>query len=156
MDQRNIATQVVESLRKGIPPQRGVDLYSVGNEKMMEGVKKFHLSGIADRGIIRFISGAWGAGKTHFFRQLREMAFKNGCLVSSVELDVNSAALNKFQSVFAAIIRQIATPSFYAGDTLVEAAPFGTVLRESLSWLATGRHEAENEVPYEQYTKATQ
>lgn len=30
MDQR-IATQVVESLRKGTPPQRGVDLYSVGN-----------------------------------------------------------------------------------------------------------------------------
>src|SRR5690606_14517631 len=32
MDIRIVATQVVESLRNGIPPQRGVDLYSVGNE----------------------------------------------------------------------------------------------------------------------------
>lgn len=154
MDQKIVATQVVESLRKGIPPQRGVDLYSVGNEKLMEGVKKFHLNGIADRGIIRFVSGSWGAGKTHFFRQLREAAFHGDCLVSNVELDVSSAALNKFQSVFAAIVRQIATPSYYAGHATLEAAPFGTVVRESLAWLATGSRQIGDEIPYEQYTKA--
>ena len=55
MDQKIVATQVVESLRKGIPPQRGVDLYSVGNEKLMEGVKKFHLNGIADRFDILYV-----------------------------------------------------------------------------------------------------
>ena len=156
MDQRLIANQVVDKLRTGIPPQRGVDLYSVGNEKLMEGVKKFHLSGVSDRGIIRFVSGSWGAGKTHFFRQLREIAFQNDCLVSNVELDVNSAALNKFQSVFATIIRQIATPSYYAGHTMLEAAPFGTVVRESLAWLATGKREVGDEISYEQYTKSAE
>lgn len=156
MDQKKVATQVVESLRKGIPPQRGVELYSVGNEKLMEGVRKFHLNGIADRGIIRFVSGSWGAGKTHFFRQLREAAFQGDCLVSNVELDNNSAALNKFQSVFAAIVRQIATPSYYAGHATQEAAPFGTVVRESLAWLAMGSRQIGDEIPYEQYTKATE
>lgn len=156
MDKTAISTQVVESLRKGTPPQRGVDLYSVGNEKLIEGVKKYHLTGIAHRGIIRFVSGSWGAGKTHFFRQLREVAFQTDCLVSNVELDVNSAALNKFQSVFAAIVRQIATPSYHAGQSVIEAAPFGTVLRESLAWLAAGRREVGAEVSFEQYTKATQ
>ena len=156
MDQRIIPTQVVESLRKGIPPQRGVELYSVGNENLMDGVRKFHLNGIADRGIIRFISGSWGAGKTHFFRQLREAAFQSNCLVSNVELDVSSAALNKFNSVFSAIIRQIATPSYYAGNTMLEAAPFGTVVRESLAWLAAGSREICDEIPYEQYTRATE
>lgn len=156
MDQKIVATQVVESLRKGIPPQRGVELYSVGNEKLMQGVRKFHLDGIADRGIIRFVSGSWGAGKTHFFRQLREAAFQGDCLVSNVELDVSSAALNKFQSVFAAIVRQIATPSYYAGHATLEAAPFGTVVRESLAWLAMGSRQIGDEIPYEQYTKATE
>jgi hypothetical protein len=123
----------------------------------MNGVKKFHLSGVSERGIIRFISGSWGAGKTHFFRQLRETAFQNNCLVSNVELDVNSAALNKFQSVFSTIVRQIATPSSYdAGNTTPEAAPFGKVVRESLAWLATGTREIGTEVPYEHYTKATE
>jgi hypothetical protein len=156
VDEQTIATQVIESLRKGIPPQRGVNLYSVGNEKLLDGVKKFHLSGIGDRGIIRFVSGSWGAGKTHFFRQLREVAFQNHCLVSSVELDVNSATLNKFQSVFSAIVRQIATPSFFAGQSLPEAAPFGTVLRESLSWLATAQQEIPKVIIYEQFSKAVE
>lgn len=156
MEQKNVAIQVVESLRKGIPPQRGVELYSVGNEKLMEGVRKFHLNGIEDRGIIRFVSGSWGAGKTHFFRQLREAAFQGDCLVSNVELDISSAALNKFQSVFAAIVRQIATPSYYAGHSTLEAAPFGTVVRESLAWLAMSSRQIGDEIPYEQYTKATE
>jgi hypothetical protein len=157
MNQQIDATRVVESLRKGTPPQRGVELYSVGNEKLMEGVKKFHLKGIEDRGIIRFVSGSWGAGKTHFFRQLREAAFKSDCLVSNVELDTNSAALNKFHSVFAAIIRQIATPaSYYSDSARPEAAPFGTVIRESLAWLAAGNRQVSDEIPYEQYMKATE
>jgi hypothetical protein len=135
LEERILATQVIESLRSGIPPQRGVKLYSVGNERLIDGVKERHISGISDRGIIRFISGSWGAGKTHFFRQLREVAFEDNCLVSNVELDTGSAALNKFQTVFAAIIRQITTPSYYLGQALLGAAPFGTVVRESLAWL---------------------
>jgi hypothetical protein len=154
MDQRLIATQVVESLRKGVPPQRGVNLYSVGNDKLLEGIQRYHLTGIGDRGIIRFVSGSWGAGKTHFFRQLREVAFQSDCLVSNVELDINSAALNKFESVFAAIVRQIATPSYFTGQSLPEAAPFGTVVRESLAWLATGHREIPKEISYEQFSKA--
>lgn len=151
-----MAVQVVESLRKGLPPQRGVDMYSVGNEKLIEGVKKYHLSGIANRGIIRFVSGSWGAGKTHFFRQLREAAFKDNCLVSNVELAAKSNTLNKFQTVFAAIIRQIATPSYYAGHTMLETAPFGIVVRESLAWLATEKREVGDEISYEQYAKAVE
>jgi hypothetical protein len=116
----------------------------------MNGVKKYHLQEISDHGIIRFVSGSWGAGKTHFFRQLREAAFHDDCLVSGVELDVNSAALNKFQSVFAAIVSQVATPNTEHSD----AAPFGTVVRESLAWLATGSHRCSDEISYEQYNKA--
>lgn len=156
MDKRVIATQVVESLRKGIPPQRGVDLYSVGNEKLIDGIGKYHLTGVGDRGIIRFISGSWGAGKTHFFRLLREVAFQSNCLVSNVELDINSAALNKFEKVFYAIVSHVLTPAYYTEYTTLEAAPFGTVVRESLAYLATGSRTIGGEITYEQYTKASE
>lgn len=156
MDPCLISTQVVESLRKGIPPQRGVDMYSVGNEKLIEGIKKYHLSGIADRGIIRFISGSWGAGKTHFFRLLREVAFQSDCLVSNVELDLNSAALNKFEKVFYAIVTHILTPAYFTAHAAAEAAPFGTVVRESLGHLGTGNRSVGNEITHDHYTKATE
>lgn len=148
--EQHIATQVVESLRKGTPPQRGVDLYSVGNDKLIAGIKKFHLSGIEEKGLIRFLSGSWGAGKTHFFRLLREVAFQNNCLVSNVQLD-QAAALNKFESVFYSILRNISTASYL---TETEAAPFGQVLKESLAYLSTGNREVSNEVSYEDYVKA--
>ena len=156
MDTQSEAMQVVESLRKGIPPQRNVYLYSVGNEKLIDGIKKYHLSGIGDRGIIRFLSGSWGAGKTHFFRILREIAFQYDCLVSNVELDLNSAALNKFEKVFSAIVSHILTPNYYSENTIDESAPFGTVLRESLAYLATGTKSIINEVTYDQYTQASE
>jgi hypothetical protein len=154
MDAR-LARQVIESLRKGVPPQRGVDLYSVGNEKLIEGVKRHHLSAISDGGIIRFVSGSWGAGKTHFFRLLRELAFKSECLVSNVELNVNDAPLNKFELVFYSIVRNIATPSYYAEGGEEQAAPFGTVLAESLAFLSSGVRSLTLPIPHELYVKAT-
>ena len=61
-----LASQIVESLRTGIPPQRGVELYSVGNEKIIEGIKKFHFPGMQNHGIIRFGKWAMGIRKDSF------------------------------------------------------------------------------------------
>jgi hypothetical protein len=147
MEKKKIAVQVVESLRKGLPPQRGVDLYAVGNEKLIEGVKTRLLNKVGDMGLIRFISGSWGAGKTHFFRLFREVAFQNDCLVSNVELNANEAALNKFERIFYSIVRNVVTPTYYQESSTLEAAPFGTVVRETLAYLATGARAITNEVP---------
>ncbi|MBU4347867.1 MAG: ATP-binding protein [Syntrophaceae bacterium] len=155
MEQR-LALSVIESLRKGIPPQRGTDLYSVGYEKLIEGIKRHHLKGIEDRGIIRFISGSWGAGKTHFFRLLRDITFKERCLVSNVELSVNDAPLNKFERVFYGIIRNVMTPSVYDEDAPTESAPFGRVVRESLLYLGAQDSLAGGELNHESYSKALQ
>lgn len=155
MDQR-IALSVIESLRKGIPPQRGTDLYSVGYEKLIDGIKRHHLQGIEDRGIIRFISGSWGAGKTHFFRLLRDITFKEGCLVSNVELSVNDAPLNKFERVFYGIIRNVMTPSVYEEGGQSESAPFGRVVRESLLHLGAQNSLESGELNHESYSKASQ
>ena len=149
-----MAGQIVESLRKGVPPQRGVEQYSIGNEKLIEGVKRFHLSAISDQGIIRFVSGSWGAGKTHFFRLLRDVAFESECLVSNVELNVNDAPLNKFEMVFYSIVRNIATPSYYAEGKEQFAAPFAAVLTEALAFLSTGTRTLDG-LTHDQFTKAT-
>jgi len=156
MHDQKLALSVVESLRKGIPPQQGTGLYSVGNEKLIQGIERHHLSGIEDRGIIRFISGSWGAGKTHFFRLLREVGFEKGCLVSNVELSIDDVPLNKFERVFYSIVRNIMTPSFYHEEILPEAAPFGRVVEESLVFMSSGGHQSIGEISHEQYAKASQ
>ncbi|MEA5476733.1 BREX system ATP-binding domain-containing protein [Pseudanabaena galeata UHCC 0370] len=146
--------QIIESLRRGIPPERGVYLYSVGHEKLIEGIKRHHLSRISNRGIIRFISGSWGAGKTHFFRLLREISFQNECLVSTVGLNADDAALNRFERIFYSIIRNITTPTFFSTNQTNEIAPFGRVLQESLAYLGNGSRSISDQYSYPEYVQA--
>ena len=148
------SNEVIESLRNGIPPQKGVSLYSVGNEKLLEGVKKRHLKSIGTRGIIRFISGSWGAGKTHFFRQLREIAFNENLLVSSVELDNSTAALNKFERVFYSIISNVETPTTFEKNLDPGVIPFAAVLEESLAFLSVNQRELPQHLSRDQFAAA--
>lgn len=126
------AEDVIESLRKGIPPQRFVSSYASGNEKFLGNVRKRHLDTPSTRGRIRFISGSWGAGKTHFLRLLREEAFSAGYLVSTVELSADSTPFNKFEQVFFEIVRKITSPEMYREGDVSRAAPFAEVLRRHL------------------------
>lgn len=148
------AAQIIESLRRGLPPQRGVKEYAVGHDKLMAGVKNFHFSSMEGQGIIRFLSGSWGAGKTHFFRLMREMAFDEGFLVSGVELNVNEAPLNKFEKVFYSILRNVNTPTYFREYGQPQAAPFGIVLQEALIYLSMGKHSIDEPIAYEHYQAA--
>jgi hypothetical protein len=126
-----LAEQIIESLRRGVPPRRGVSLYATGTE-FVEKVRDRHLSKEISSGKIRFVGGSWGAGKTHFFRLLREYAFEENLLVSTVELSSEQTPFNKFERVFFEIVRNIATPMMYRTGNLSAALPFGEVLREAL------------------------
>ena len=126
------AEDVIESLRKGIPPQRFVSSYASGNETFLGNVRKRHLDTASTRGRIRFISGSWGAGKTHFLRLLREEAFSAGYLVSTVELSADSTPFNKFEQVFFEIVRKITSPEMYNEGDVTRTDPFAEVLRRHL------------------------
>ena len=126
------AEDIIESLRNGIPPQRFVSSYASGNETFLGNVRKRHLDSASSRGRIRFISGSWGSGKTHFLRLLREEAFAAGYLVSTVELSVDSTPFNKFEQVFYEIVRKITSPEMYRDGDLTRSAPFAEVLRRNL------------------------
>ncbi len=131
--EQTVAQEIIESLRNGIPPKRYASAYSAGNEEFLKDVRKRHLEGPTTRGKIRFISGSWGAGKTHFLRLFREEAFDANCLVSSVDLTVNETPFNKFEEVFFRIVERIGSPEMYRrGELDKHAAPFELVLRETL------------------------
>ena len=153
---QSIAAQIIESLRRGLPPQRGTQYYAVGQNKLINGVRNFHLSGIADKGIIRFVSGSWGSGKTHFFRLMRELAFDANCLVSNVELNKDEAPLNKFEKVFYAILKNIISPTYFQEHGQPQAAPFGIVLKEAMVFLATGRHSHDESASHHEVMVASE
>src|SRR5437868_13899865 len=118
------AEDIIEDLRHGIPPRRYVSLYSVGEGEFLEGVRKRHLESASGAGRIRFISGSWGSGKTHFLRLLREKAFDTNYLVATVELSRDETPFNKFEEVFYRIVRSITSPEMYEAGDLSSANAF--------------------------------
>ena len=126
------AEDIIESLRAGIPPQRFTSTYASGNERFLGNVRARHLESHSPRGKIRFVSGSWGAGKTHFLRLLREAAFDAHYLVSTIELSADATPFNKFERVFFEIVRNITSPEMYRDGDVGRAEPFGEVLRRTL------------------------
>jgi len=145
------AEEIIENLRRGIPPKSYVSRYSTGHEAILRDIRKRHLESQATRGKIRFISGSWGSGKTHFLRLLREEAFEAGYLVSTIELSVDQVPFNKFEQVFFQIVREITSPEMYQRNDLNRAAPFGEVLRQMLF---EGWAEPEQSVTHTRYEEA--
>jgi len=145
---REEAESMIESLRMGMPPKKFTSMYSSGNEGFLENVQKRHLDSDSSRGKIRFVSGSWGSGKTHFLRLMREKAFDAGYLVSSVELTQNSTPFDKFERVFFDIVRNVTTPEMYEDGDLEYASPLGEVFRRALF----GRKpDSQETIPNDQY-----
>jgi hypothetical protein len=131
MTSRIEARKIIEKLREGVPPRHGVERYAVGNEKLLVGIEEMLEEDIGEMGIIRFVNGSWGAGKTHFFRQVCSLAYDKGCLVSNVELGKDSATLNHFESVFAAIVKAITSKTAFGAEDDAGVSSFGCVLKEA-------------------------
>jgi hypothetical protein len=149
LDRRD-ALDIVESLRSGIPPKRFVSSYSVGTDQFVQDVRRRQLETSSSRGRIRFLSGHWGAGKTHLLRLLREAAFEAGYLVANVELNVDQTPFHHFERVFFDIARNISSPELFA-EGRPRSAPFGQILERAIiapplpGTSAPGSHPREDE-----------
>lgn len=156
MEEQITCRNIINRLRNGVPPELGVERYSVGHEDLLSGFKRYLLSGAASSGVIRFVSGSWGSGKTHLFRLLRNAAYDDGFLVSNVQLTSDETPLSSFEKVFSSIVRQISTPTLLEQVLAQEnQSPLGDVFEESLRFLGTGDRTSSGPITVEQYHAAS-
>lgn len=104
----NEARRVIESLRKGIPPDGFVREFTVGRREEIKELQR-RLSD-AD-GTALLLKANYGAGKSHLIRFIREEALSQNYAVSVVTLDSSSAVrFNRMDQIFGAICRNVETP----------------------------------------------
>ena len=104
-----IARKVISVLRKGIPPAEGVSLFSIGRESLL-GQFRRNLQGVNQgHSLVRFMNADVGRGKTHGLYLLREMAFREGFVVSIVTLAQDSCPLHDFMQVYHTVMWNIRT-----------------------------------------------
>jgi len=105
------AYRIISAMRKGTPPEEGVDLYSVGRKELLSyfdnkliEIKNY---GVSD---VKFVSADWGHGKSHFLDLLRDLALKHNFVVSKVELHSREVPFDQLPIVIQRIMANIATP----------------------------------------------
>lgn len=108
----NEARRVIESLRKGIPPDGFVRDFTVGRREEIKELQR-RLSDAAGTALL--LKANYGAGKSHLIRFIREEALEQNYAVSVVALDSSSAIrFNRMDQIFGAICRSIEVPHQFA------------------------------------------
>src|SRR5690606_26313922 len=90
----------------GTAPEDGCRLFGVGYEDAYERLRRTYLRRRFERGDSgeKFVVGPFGSGKTHFMRQLMELAREEGCVTAEVKLDKNIDFANP-HSVYQEVMR---------------------------------------------------
>lgn len=100
---------IVNSLRKGVPPPVDVTYFSVGRKNLIDKLSKDLQVVAQGSSRVRFMNADYGYGKTHSLYLLREIAFKQGFVVSIVTLSQNSCPIHDFMVVYDRIMWNLRT-----------------------------------------------
>ncbi len=101
------ARSIIEQLRKGSVPVEYVPVFTVGRKKWLTFIEDDLEHYIGQGGSkVRFISGDYGDGKTHFMSVVRHLAMEKGFAVSFVVL-TRDVPIHKFETVYQSIVRQL-------------------------------------------------
>ena len=101
------ARAIIEELRKGSVPVDYVPFFTVGRENWLTFIEDDLDNYIAEGGAkVRFLSGDYGDGKTHFMSVIRHISLQKGFAVSFVVL-TRETPIHKFEAVYQAIVKQL-------------------------------------------------
>jgi len=95
----------------GQPPDRGVELVNVGNERTLRVLDEAYLAPIAQTGrgsAFKLVQAHYGGGKTHFLLCVRERAWRQGFAVSLVGLSPDDCPFDDPLKVWQAVAREVA------------------------------------------------
>ncbi|MBY0552599.1 MAG: ATP-binding protein [Candidatus Obscuribacterales bacterium] len=104
--------------QSGTAPESGCHLFGVGYEQAFSRIQKVYVDGQFERGrsAEKFIVGPFGSGKTHFLRQLFELASDCNCARAEVHLNKDVDFTQRL-IVYREVARAITAPSHCARGT---------------------------------------
>jgi hypothetical protein len=101
------ARSIIEELRKGSVPADYVPFFTVGRDNWLTFIEDDLANYIAEGGAkVRFVSGDYGDGKTHFMSVIQHIALQEGFGVSFVVL-TRETPIHKFEAVYQTITQQL-------------------------------------------------
>jgi hypothetical protein len=106
---------VIDALRRGTVPERGLDLLAVGLDRFVPAVDE-ELAKVQRGGAnFKAIRGEYGSGKTFAVRWLAERARRQGFATAEVQISEGETPLHKLQTVYRRACERLTTPDQAGG-----------------------------------------
>ncbi|QPE03355.1 BREX system ATP-binding protein BrxD [Microbacterium schleiferi] len=101
--------EIIDALRRGTVPQRGLDVMAVGLDRFQLALND-ELDVAADGGaVFKAVRGEYGAGKTFFARWLTETAKQRGFATAEVQISETETPLHRLETIYRRITENLAT-----------------------------------------------
>lgn len=105
---------VINALRRGTVPARGLDLLAVGLDRIGPTVDEEIAQASAGNGVFKCIRGEWGSGKTFASRWIADRARRAGFVTSEIQISETETPLHHLQTVYRRLVERLSTGD---GDT---------------------------------------
>ena len=103
--------EIVDALRRGTVPQRGLDVMAVGLDRF-EVALGDELDVVAGGGaVFKAVRGEYGSGKTFFARWLTETAKQRGFATAEVQISETETPLHRLETIYRRITENLSTES---------------------------------------------
>lgn len=107
--------EVLDALRRGTVPQRGLDLLAVGLERFEPAIGQELETAAKGAGVFKALRGEYGSGKTFFARWLCEQSRRRGFATAEVQISETETPLHRLETVYRRLIERLATSSHPSG-----------------------------------------
>lgn len=112
---RSDAEDIVQALRSGLVPRRGLHHLATGMDALMRAIEQ-ELDFVATgKGTAKWIRGEYGSGKTFATRLLCARARERGFATSEVQISINDTPLHHLETVYRRLIERLETAADGSG-----------------------------------------
>ena len=106
---------VVEALRRGTVPRRGLDLFSVGTERFAQSLDEELERVSQGAAVFKAIRGEFGCGKSFTARWYQQRALEAGFAVAEVQISENDTPLHRLETVYRRAMESLRTKEWEQG-----------------------------------------
>lgn len=101
--------EIIDALRRGTVPERGLGELGVRLEKFQKAIDDELQSVAGGRSQFKAIRGEYGAGKTFFSRWIQEKARKSGFATAEVQISETETPLHRLETVYRRMMENLST-----------------------------------------------
>ncbi len=107
--------EILDALRRGTVPRRGLGAFAVGLDRF-EGALVTELDRVAAGGsVFKAVRGEYGCGKTFFARWLQERAKERNFATAEVQISETETPLHRLETVYRRMIERLTTRAAESG-----------------------------------------